>query len=167
MLLLEYSKIINPIIEIFQILNKSTFRVWVKEVNNMIKFIMIQMNAKYSVYIDPHVITAKGAHPKSVIDKETPVDSTKLFKAGPKAPVSKDIIAPIPVNAMAILRPPSIDLEKETLNTNDSRVITINIIAGAPNPMKKLKPVFSASNIYNIPFSFRKCVTGYEFWGLL
>ena len=104
MLLLEYSKIINPIIEIFQILNKSTFRVWVKEVNNMIKFIMIQMNAKYSVYIDPHVITAKGAHPKSVIDKETPVDSTKLF---------------------------------------------------------------SASNIYNIPFSFRKCVTGYEFWGLL
>ncbi len=98
------------------------------------------MNAKYKVYIDPQVITASGAQPRSVIESSIPVAETNLFNAGPNDSVKSEIIALIPARATAVLRPPSRDLEIGALNIIPSKEITINIIAGPPNPIKKEKP---------------------------
>ncbi|BDH46929.1 hypothetical protein TUM12370_29730 [Salmonella enterica subsp. enterica serovar Choleraesuis] len=110
-------------------------------------FITIHIAAKYSVYIDPQVITANGAHPRSVIDNDTPVDSTNLFNAGAKAPVNNVITAPIPVSAIAIRIPPSRAFDILTRNNNDSRVMIKNIIAGAPREINDEKYEFSCESI--------------------
>ena len=97
--------------------------------------------------MEPHVITARGAQPKSVIDNAMPVEDTKLFSAGPKASVSKEIMALVPVNATAIRNPPSIALGIGALKAIAKMVKTINIIAAPPRPIKELNNISKVSII--------------------
>ena len=72
----------------------STSKVSVLFKINIIIFSTTNINKKYSVYIEPQVIVANGAHPTSVIDNSIPVDLTKFSNAGANTPVNVPIIEP-------------------------------------------------------------------------
>ena len=90
-------------------------------------------------------MTASGAQPKSVIERAMPVDSTNCFNAGANAELKSEIIAPMPVNAIAIRKPPSNAFANLTLNTRPSNVKTINIMAAPPSPIKPLNSWLTTS----------------------
>ena len=133
----------NPTNAKCQISKISTSSVFVLLSTSMIIFTTTITNKKYSVYGEPHVIVAKGAHPTSVTDRLMPVDLTNALRASWNCVVKTPITEPMAVKAIASLMPPSSALLNLTLKQSAMSVNTIIIIGAAPKLMIGLKTMLA------------------------